>query len=359
MKKLITIAILCISLAANLLAQTSTGPQCPPGYVCAGMSMVPDSVPLMSESALKAYALLSINRIGGGIYSPSVSGNAYFSVGYTNRDADPNRMAAVSTAQNLRPEFDPGEELQAYLSYEYHNVPSASGSSYGFTLFWASTNFYAEKVGTNWTIPAYAKTNVMEMMDWVVFPTGKAIDYAYIRLEDGNYYEFSERDNSMWREHGFLFFSRKHTGQKGKMYVNFQDGTQVIYDLETGKQRPIVKLDGRGLAGSIKGVRPLPMNTTNVVFQAGDQIIRVPFNRAAIVKVTFPSGIEDYPTEVRVIDVRAFAEDPESDWPMFNPLSGPVEFGVQPDQAILIRFEYPNHEQLKNPYEGKGAPPEN
>lgn len=365
MKKLIIIAIAVVGLAlssnSNLRAQSETSSSvvtCPPGYICVptgggSSAPVPDYIPLVSEATLKAYALTLVNQIQGNLWSPSMSGTTYFSVAYTNHDADPNKMAQLASSQTMSVTFDQAERASAGLNYYAAMNYSGYGSMW-HQLFYCYTNFFFENVGGVWKVPAAAYTNVLQMGDYIPFPMGKAISYAYMELENENgdqigSYEFRQNEGRINADIGLLYLGKEQTAQTGKLYVNFRDGTKAIYDLRGGNQRPTVTSTVHGLIATIDGVRSLPDNTTNVVFKVGDEIVRGKYTTVSVVSVTFPPGHTKYPIGVYVVDAAAFAADPTMAWEFWNPFQAEVRFSTQANQTVLIRFEYaPSPDKLEN-----------
>jgi hypothetical protein len=80
-------------------------------------SGIPDEAPLMSVQVLKAYALTLVDVLEGSVYAPSLSGTSQFQVGYSDQDADPEKMAAVASEQKLAFTVDPLEYIHSWMYY--------------------------------------------------------------------------------------------------------------------------------------------------------------------------------------------------------------------------------------------------
>jgi len=314
-------------------------------------SSAPAEIPLMSEGKLRTYALSQVREVEGSVYSPSMAGNDYFSVPYTNTDSDPVKMASLVKSQKMTFTVDPTDTIQNDVVYYSTNYPYSGGYTVSFSLFYGSTNFQLQFTNGGYVIPTSAYNVPLIKSDWIPFPI-KGVSYAYIYTKDKNgningYYDFGS-NGRLDAANGFLFLGDALTGLSGDLYVGFNDGSRVIYNLGTDQLVPLVSETMPGLSVSLDGIRTLPDNTMNVVYQAGDQVIRVAYTTNCVVSVTFPSGLAEYPTMVHGDDSQDLWANPGTDGNVWNPVvSQPLFKGVI-GKTLMIWFDYPDDNQLPN-----------
>ncbi len=140
-----------------------------------------------------------------------------------------------------------------------------------------------------------------------------------------------------------IFLGREHLGQNGDLRIHLDDRSMAIYDLKKGNRKSMVTVMASGFYPSIEGVRKIADNTENIIFKEGDSVIRM----KATVKefqsrVTFPSGLNQYPIKVYVVSAKDLAENPNTPKQAFNPYTEQVKFTCQVGEAMFIIFEYNN-----------------
>lgn len=329
---------------------------------------VPDKIPLQSEATLKAYALTLVGKIDVQVGGSSVSGNAFVSVDYTNTDADPDKMAAVASSQTLQFSTTTDDKLHGYVNYKSRMITipggnfsekgGASDSQQTFNLFYGGTDFQLEKVNGVWKVPEKAYAVELEFSHVPFVVTGVSDAYIITKNESGyitGWYSFRQAQGNYWLDRGLIFLTKEQTSHAGEFHLVMKDGTQTVYDLASGDQKPTAAIVAGGFKPMIKGVRTVSNDTTNIVFQSGDEIIRTRYTKVLNSQVSFPPGLDRYPIKVGIVYTRVLAEDPNTDWFEFDPWAGPVQFKIQSGQSILIRFEYPpNSQPLNNPNSGDG-----
>lgn len=312
----------------------------------------PESVPLMSIRMLKAYALTMPTELSEQVYGASVAGSGrYVVIDYPYNDADPDHMAELLKSNPVRFTADPTEKLNSWVSYSSRKI-----ANFQFDAFYGGTNFYLQKVGDSWRVPADALKVRLQLSDWipVSFP---GIKYAYIenRDKDGNYtgrYDFMA-EHRLYPEQGILILGKSVVSQPGKLYIRYQDDSVVVYDIKNeGQKLPSVAPSPDVFGPTIDGVRSLANNTWNIFFADGDEIVKAKFTSAGTVQINFPEGLSRYPNRVYVVLASAFAKNPAIQWSEFNPfklINFPIASGT-----YLIRFEYDDVPEPLPVYDGKG-----
>ena len=326
---------------------------------------VPETVPLASVETLKAYALTMVRKVSVQVYGRSVSGKTYSQGEYNSTDADPNMMAKVASSLVLRFSATTDDIITSYVAYETGSIrvrdfESDSGySETAFSLFWGSKEFKLEQgKGGVWQIPNEAYSVEVDFYQVPLIIPG--MSDANIVTEDAegnqNGYLNLQNGNNYWFDRGVLLLTKEMTGRKGKLVITMKDNSRVIYNLLNGEKVPVVEVESFGFKPIVKGVRSVPENTANIVFEDGDSLIRTSYSKDMWSEVTFPSGLERYPIKVSVIYTKVLAENPQAEWMEFNPYTTPVKFRIQVGQAIFIRFDYPSKAlPLNGPHmDGKG-----
>lgn len=358
---------LALMAASSLFAQTPPAPTPTPtppagggGGGGGGSSTAPNEVPLGSPEILKAYALTLVGQISVQVYGQSVSGDYYRFVDYPFIDADPERMAQVAGEIVLHFSATVDDGLTSYVSYNSRTIklsgPGGETSS-SFNLFYGSRQFKLEYFKDAWQVPkeAYQVELDLGQVPWIV----SGMRNAYIESDQTGYYNFRQHQGDYWLDRGVIFLAKELTSRRGELTLHMQDGSKVIYDLGTGDRKATATVEAVGFRPTIKGIRSVPDNTTNIVYQDTDEIIRVATIGQSDVQVSFPSGLKRYPVKVYVIDTRYLVAFPDTEWREFNPYIEPVKFSFG-DSAVLIRFEYPPEPQPplnsgdRGPTDGKG-----
>src|SRR5262249_7249769 len=155
------------------------------------------------------------------------------------------------------------------------------------------------------------------------FPVS-GLSSAYIETKNANgdvtgYYNFSD-DGRINSTDGIIFLGREHLGLTGDLYLYFNDGTKIIYNLSDGNRATTANVQTLGPdSSSMKSVRSVPDDTKSIAFQNGDVIVRVHCLTAGTVQVTFPTGLSAYPIAVHAVDSSYLEQNPLDDGMSFNP----------------------------------------
>lgn len=357
MKKIILTSVMALAFASSVFAQQTPtvsgsggGSSNPTTTVTSvPVAKVPDKVPLASKASLEAYALTLVEDIRVQVWGRSVSDDNYRSAKYSYTDADPERMAYIASTQVLRFSAAIDDLLTSYVVYgsraiEFPDPNSSTGfSQTSFPLFWGEKQFKLEaQKGDSWGVPAdaYRIELNLDQVPWVV----PGVRDAYIRTMDGTnqtgFYSLRE-NNSYWMNQGIIFLTTNMVSLNGELTLVMQNGSKFIYDLPIGGLKPTATVEAVGFRPTIKGIRTVPDNTTNIVYEVTDEIVRVAYPEETLATVSFPDGLGRYPIKVYIIDTTVLAADgPSAKWIEFNPYIKAVEFKAAANQAILIRFEY-------------------
>lgn len=325
------------------------------GMTVKAQTTTPSAVPMMSVGTLKAYALVNVSSLSGQYYGDSVSSGSWFRIPYPFKDADPDHMASLMAEQVIEWSADPSEQLGSYVSYSSTTIVPNSW----FEMFSGSENFFLTKVGEEWHVPAAGNRVRLQLGNWIPLRIPGVQD-AYIITQnadgyDTDYYNF-HWDNRIDAERGYIILGRQLVNQRGKLYVRLNDGSKLVYDLrKEGDLIPAVAPEAGGLAPSIDGVRSVPENTSTIVFQDGDELVRAKYslNIEQKVFVAFPPGLSRYPVAVYVVDANAFAANPFMDWSRFI-VGKEIIIGVK-SGSLLFRFEYDEPAPSLPEYQNNGG----
>ncbi|MFA6314824.1 MAG: hypothetical protein WC648_00410 [Candidatus Paceibacterota bacterium] len=317
--------------------------ECPPGFICT--DTVPSAVPLASPATLKAYALTLVKPISVQVYGMSVSGDNYRSVEYTSADADPAKMAALARSQQLSFKAAVGDQLWSYVSYDSRPIPLMESNgqlvNYTFNLFSGSKAFKLEPQKGGWGIPETAYKVELDM-SYVPFVVPGMQDAVIVTTdENGNqtgWYSFRESYGN-YVDRGVLLLTEEMTGHRGQLIITMKNGEKISYNLKNEQRQESVSLQFTEVQATIKGVRSVPA-TENIMYVAGDEIIRTSAKEDMWSSITFPPGLDRYPVKVAVIETETLGLNWSAEWLEFNPYVEPVRFLIKASQPILIRFEY-------------------
>jgi hypothetical protein len=362
LKKLIV--AIAFSAVFSINAQTSTGTSSETstggsgtssGSVVSGAS--PQSVPLVSTSMLKAYALAVVSNIRGQVSGDSVSGTKRsFNVSYSFKDADAEHMGAVAAAQTLSFTADPTEKLQTYMSYATTTVIPG----WEFELFWGYTNFYLAKVDGVWQMPPSAKKLHLSLSDYIPMYVPD-ISGAYIEKYDdaGNYVDYYNFawDGRVHAAYNVLILGKKFVNQNAKLFIEKRDGSKIIYNIKKeGAKIPLSDVLANGSAPAVDGARSVASNSASIIYGDGDEIVRASYTQDTVVNVSFAPAQTKYPIKVSVVDAAQFAADPlNTIWTDYNPYQNPVKFIATSGRSYLIRFDMPEPPAELPNYNGGGG----
>lgn len=335
------VALVVVALTGSVVkAQTTT---------------TPATVPMMSVGTLKAYALANVSSLSGQYYGDSVSSGSWLRIPYPHKDADPDHMASLLSEQVIEWSADPSELLGSYVSYGSTSIVPNSW----FEMFSGSANFFLTKVGEEWHVPAAGNQVRLQLGNWIPLRI-QGVQDAYIVTQnadgyDTDYYNF-RWDNRIDTERGYIILGRQLVNQRGKLYVSLNDGSKLVYDLrKEGDLIPAVAPEAGGLTPSIDGVRTVPENTTTIVFQDGDELVRAKYSLPIEQKVfvAFPPGLSRYPVAVYVVDADAFTANPFMDWAQFVVWKD-IIVGAKRG-SLLFRFEYDEPAPSLPEYQNNGG----
>jgi len=290
-----------------------------------------------STNLLRAYALTIVDTISGGVSGAS-GGKEFYSVPYPYRDGNDVRMAYVSSAQAITFQAVPTNTLNAFANYN-GTVTNMYGGTVGVNLFYGGTNFVLQKTSTGYKVPDYAKHPKLNLAYLIPFPVGNA-SWAHLEQYDSNGNIVNWFDLSDYLHDGLLWLGQYMTDVPStKLFLSYNDGSQAIYDMPSGKQIPQVSVSDTGFSSSVDGVRDV-QDPTNIVYAATDEIIHAAYSKSLNTSITFAPGQSRYPLAVYIIDLPTFAANPQATWSKVDPYSGPIAFAGAANTDYFIRFEY-------------------
>ncbi len=353
-------ALLIAALFLNSLVVTAqTAPTVPvptvPTPTQPALTPPPAKLPTGSKAEMQLFAEGLVNKLYLSNWSGSASGKTSDEVDYTAGDIDTASMTAKVRAIKLDYRVDPTKPIDADITYGWR-TPDMRNQ---FTLFVGHAQFTLVKnVLTGlWEVPVAALQIPIESLNWVPVQFF-AIQGAQAVTTDnkGNVvsvYDFNS-GNRVDQNNGFLILGSEFAGRPNTtIYVTRSNGDRLVYGGD-GSLQPVVPVTATGFTPNITGERSLPDNTSNLVFQPGDKLVRIKFTNMVTGTLTFPAGMpaSQMPTAVYYVDAAAYWANPEMKWTEIS-LRSPSSWVGTTGKLMVFRFDYPNTDPMPtNPGRG-------
>lgn len=343
------IALLIVALFLNSVVVTAQTPSQP------ALTPPPAKLPTASKAEIQAFSEGLVNKLYLSNWSPSASGKTSEEIDYTAGDIDTASMTAKVRGIKLDYRTDPTKPIEADVTYGWRTADQKNQ----FTLFVGHVQFSLVKNPLTglWEVPSTAYQIPIESLNWVPV-SFFAIQSAQAVTTDGkgniiSYYDFGAAGR-VDQNNGFLILGSEFAGRPNtSIYVTRSNGDKLIYGAD-GSLQPVVPVVATGFTSNIVGDRSLPDNTSNIVFQPGDKLVRIKFTNTVTGTITFPASMSSnqMPSAVYYIDAAAYWANLEMKWTEIS-LRPPSSWVGTAGKLMIFRFDYPNVDPLPTP-PGKG-----